>query len=77
MVGRNMTEEQRRRKREKDKGKRGKTEWRRGGKHKFRCSRSASSAFQEFFPFSLATMKFKINLPFPVLSSKAKIVRTK
>ena len=35
MVGRNMTEEQRRRKREKDKGKRGKTERRRGGKHNF------------------------------------------
>ena len=39
---------------------------------------AASSAFQEFFPFSPATMKsFKINLPFPVLSSTAKIVRTK
>ena len=35
MVGRNMTEEQRQRKREKGEGKRGKTEWRKGGKHNF------------------------------------------
>ena len=40
---------------------------------------AASSAFQEFFPFSPAMMKsFKIkDLPFPVLSSTTKIVRTK
>ena len=39
---------------------------------------AANSAFQELFPSSPATMKsFKINLPFLVLSSIAKTVRTK
>ena len=48
------------------------------GAHDQQVCSTASSTFQEFFPFSPVTMKsFKINLPFPVLSSTAKIVRTK
>ena len=48
------------------------------GAHDQQVHSRASSAFQELFPSLPATMKsFKINLPFPVLRSTAKFVRTK
>ena len=46
------------------------------GAHDQQVYSAATSAFPELFPSSPATMKsFKINLPFPVLISTAKVVR--